>query len=212
MHWLPALSVLQKPGLLVTRRCAPAACTIFATFASSTSVRLLHARHRPTSSSPRSLPVRSCRMLWTSSSSKTHSLAALSEKEKAAIERRETRQRDWAIIKRLTLNLWPKNEWGIRSRVLVGLGLLFGAKVRADCHLLALHSTTTQILNVQVPFVFRSVIDGMNIEITADTTVWLLAGSLILGCALRVSHPVRAKSRAVQMVLRGSEQRYAANS
>ncbi|KAH7104702.1 iron-sulfur clusters transporter ATM1 [Auriculariales sp. MPI-PUGE-AT-0066] len=78
---------------------------------------------------------------------------------------KEQRRRDWAIIKQLTLNLWPQGEWSIRARVVTGLGLLVAAKV----------------LNVQVPFVFKSVIDALNVDMTAQSTVWLVAGSLIVG-------------------------------
>lgn len=39
-----------------------------------------------------------------------------------------------------------------------------------------------QILNVQVPFFFKQIVDAMNVEITASSTVWLLAGSAIAGC------------------------------
>lgn len=42
-----------------------------------------------------------------------------------------------------------------------------------------------KVLNVQVPLIFKDVIDALNIEFTSDSTVWVLAGSLILGCSLR---------------------------
>lgn len=38
------------------------------------------------------------------------------------------------------------------------------------------------MLNVQVPQLFKSVIDALNLDIMADSTVWVVAGSLILGC------------------------------
>lgn len=42
----------------------------------------------------------------------------------------EQRRKDWAIIRRLAVNIWPANDWRTRSRVLLGLGLLVAGKVR----------------------------------------------------------------------------------
>lgn len=42
----------------------------------------------------------------------------------------EQRRKDWNIVKRLSGNLWPKNDWSTRSRVLLGVGLLVCGKVR----------------------------------------------------------------------------------
>ena len=72
------------------------------------------------------------RQLWTSRNAQTpaHASPPISAAEKAAVERKEQRRRDWAIIKQLTLNLWPRGEWSIRARVVAGLFLLVGAKVR----------------------------------------------------------------------------------
>ncbi|KAG6840934.1 Iron-sulfur clusters transporter atm1, mitochondrial [Blastosporella zonata] len=78
---------------------------------------------------------------------------------------KEQRKTDWIIVKRLLVNVWPKNDWKTRGTVLLGFGLLIGGKV----------------LNVQVPLIFKSVIDALNVDITASSTVWVLAGSLILG-------------------------------
>ncbi|KAG5722776.1 hypothetical protein E4T56_gene7982 [Termitomyces sp. T112] len=78
---------------------------------------------------------------------------------------KEQRRIDWTILKRLLVNVWPQNDWKTRGTVLLGFGLLIGGKV----------------LNVQVPLVFKSIIDALNIDITATSTVWVVAGSLILG-------------------------------
>ena len=43
----------------------------------------------------------------------------------------EQRRKDWRIIWRLMENVWPKNDWNTRGRVLFGLGLLVGGKVRS---------------------------------------------------------------------------------
>ncbi|KAF8170432.1 iron-sulfur clusters transporter ATM1 [Pholiota molesta] len=77
----------------------------------------------------------------------------------------EQRRIDWTIVKRLMVNVWPKNDWKTRLTVLGGFGLLVSAK----------------LLNVQVPQIFKSIIDTLNLDIAASSTVWVLAGSLILG-------------------------------
>ncbi|KAF8972237.1 iron-sulfur clusters transporter ATM1 [Flammula alnicola] len=77
----------------------------------------------------------------------------------------EQRRTDWSIIKRLMINVWPKNDWKTRLTVLGGFGLLVSAKV----------------LNVQVPQIFKGVVDALNVDITSSSTAWVLAGSLILG-------------------------------
>lgn len=73
---------------------------------------------------------------------------------------------DWTIIKKLAVNIWPKNAFSTKVRVVGALGLLVGGKV----------------LNVQVPFFFKDIVDGLNMPITGDTTVWVVAGAAIAGC------------------------------
>ncbi|KAH6913480.1 iron-sulfur clusters transporter ATM1 [Coprinopsis sp. MPI-PUGE-AT-0042] len=77
----------------------------------------------------------------------------------------EQRRSDWAIIKRLMTNVWPKNDWRTRGTVLFGFILLVSAKV----------------LNVQVPQIFKAIVDSLNVDITAASTAWLLAGTLVIG-------------------------------
>lgn len=36
---------------------------------------------------------------------------------------------DWAIIRQLMKYIWPKNDIGVKSRVVIALGLLLGGKV-----------------------------------------------------------------------------------
>lgn len=43
-------------------------------------------------------------------------------------------------------------------------------------------TASEKICNVQVPLIFKNVIDALNIEMTSESTVWILAGSLILAC------------------------------
>jgi hypothetical protein len=40
----------------------------------------------------------------------------------------EQRKKDWSIMRRMMEHLWPQ-DWGVRSRVVLGLGLLVGGKV-----------------------------------------------------------------------------------
>ncbi|KAI9061153.1 P-loop containing nucleoside triphosphate hydrolase protein [Trametes sanguinea] len=81
------------------------------------------------------------------------------------ISQSEQRRRDWNIVRKLVQNIWPKDDWKTRGRVLFGFGLLVGGK----------------LLNVQVPLIFKQVIDTLNVDITAASTVWVVGGSLILG-------------------------------
>ncbi|KAF7967137.1 hypothetical protein HWV62_35698 [Athelia sp. TMB] len=77
----------------------------------------------------------------------------------------EQRKQDWRMIWRLLENVWPKNDWNTRGRVIFGLSLLVAGK----------------LLNVQVPQIFKNVIDALNVDIAAASTVWIVAGTMILG-------------------------------
>lgn len=77
----------------------------------------------------------------------------------------EQRKADWAIMKQMSRYLWPKDSLGDKARVLIAVGLLVGAKV----------------LNVQVPFYFKNIVDSMNIDFaTTGGTVATAAGAMIL--------------------------------
>ncbi|KAI9840707.1 MAG: Iron-sulfur clusters transporter atm1, mitochondrial [Thelocarpon superellum] len=81
------------------------------------------------------------------------------------VSNKEQRKADWAIIKEMTQYLWPKDNMGTKLRVGLSLGLLVGAKV----------------LNVQVPFYFKSIVDSMNVDFLAvGGTAWTVAGSMII--------------------------------
>lgn len=41
---------------------------------------------------------------------------------------REQRKKDWSIMRKMIEHMWPR-DWGVRSRVVLGLGLLIGGKV-----------------------------------------------------------------------------------
>jgi ATP-binding cassette subfamily B (MDR/TAP) protein 7 len=78
---------------------------------------------------------------------------------------KEQRKADWAIMKEMAQYLWPKDNFGTRARVVVAVALLVGSKV----------------LNVQVPFYFKSIIDSMNVDFVAvGGTATTVAGSMIL--------------------------------
>ncbi|KAJ5744240.1 hypothetical protein N7533_009110 [Penicillium manginii] len=86
----------------------------------------------------------------------------LSESTKAT---KEQRKADWAILREMTKYLWPKDDWGTKLRVGTALSLLIGAKV----------------LNVEVPFYFKSIVDSMNVDFAAvGGTAYTVAGSMII--------------------------------
>ena len=42
---------------------------------------------------------------------------------------------------------------------------------------------TGKVLNVQVPFYFKSIVDSMNVDFTAlGGTAWTVAGAMIVAC------------------------------
>lgn len=71
----------------------------------------------------------------------------------------------WKIIRDLMSYLWPKDKFSFKVRVVIALSFLILAK----------------LLNVQVPFFFKSIIDGMNIDWTNEVgTVTAIIGGTIL--------------------------------
>jgi ATP-binding cassette subfamily B (MDR/TAP) protein 7 len=82
---------------------------------------------------------------------------------------KEQRKADWAIMTEMAQYLWPKDSLGTRARVGFAFALLIGAKV----------------LNVQVPFYFKSIVDSMNVDFAAiGGTATTVAGSMILAYGL----------------------------
>ncbi|RTE70559.1 Iron-sulfur clusters transporter ATM1, mitochondrial [Fusarium euwallaceae] len=85
----------------------------------------------------------------------------------ATVDKSATEQRkaDWAIMKEMSRYLWPKDDLSTKVRVGLAVSLLIGAKV----------------MNVQVPFYFKSIVDSMNIDIAAvGGTATTVAGTMIL--------------------------------
>lgn len=77
----------------------------------------------------------------------------------------EQRKADWAIMKEMSRYLWPKDNLGTKLRVGLAVSLLIGAKV----------------LNVQVPFYFKSIVDSLNIDVAAmGGTATSIAGAMIV--------------------------------
>ena len=109
---------------------------------------------------------------------------------KATVSNAEQRRRDWSIVRRLLVHIWPKDDWGTRGRVVLGVGLLICGKVRlsslppSDFREIVVEQMFVglQLLNVQVPLFFKEVIDTLNIPIDSQSTVWVVCGSVILAC------------------------------
>ena len=81
------------------------------------------------------------------------------------VSNKEQRKADWAIMKEMSKYLWPKDDIGAKARVSTALALLVGAK----------------LLNVQVPFYFKNIVDSMNIDFAAvGGTAWTVGGSMII--------------------------------
>jgi hypothetical protein len=72
----------------------------------------------------------------------------------------------------------------------LGVGLLICGKVRLSSLPEPIFARSSiehmfvglQLLNVQVPLFFKQVIDTLNIPIDAQSTVWVICGSVILAC------------------------------
>ncbi|EPQ28958.1 uncharacterized protein PFL1_03248 [Pseudozyma flocculosa PF-1] len=87
---------------------------------------------------------------------------------------KEQRRADWTIIKKLVQHIWPKGDLNTKQRVVLALSLLVAGK----------------LLNVQVPFFFKTIVDKLNdaasapLDLTNPNTVWVVAGSAVLGYGL----------------------------
>ena len=81
------------------------------------------------------------------------------------VSNKEQRKADWAIMKEMARYLWPKDDLGVRARVATALALLVASKV----------------LNVQVPFYFKNIVDSMNVDFAAlGGTAWTVGGAMIV--------------------------------
>ncbi|CCJ28979.1 unnamed protein product [Pneumocystis jirovecii] len=72
--------------------------------------------------------------------------------------------------------LWPKDDFNIKVRVCLSLSLLIGSK----------------ILNIQIPFFFKKIIDSININsLTTDETALAITGSIIIGISATAFQEIR---------------------
>lgn len=118
------------------------------------------------------------------------------------VSNKEQRKADWAIIKEMAQYLWPKvgprawnhcdtlsdvwqGRYGDQSSSWHGVGLARWLKgvLSFSQSLVDRCSKTGQVLNIQVPFYFRSIVDSMNVDFTAVAgTAWTVGGSMIIAC------------------------------
>ena len=128
------------------------------------SLFITHVRLTPTSSShpPPSHPSRQS----APPSQPSSTLALNPDAPSTSTDEKSQAKTDWRIILKLAENIWPRGSPRTKIRVVGALGLLVAGKV----------------LNVQVPFFFKEIVDAMNVPITAGSTVWVLAGASIAGC------------------------------
>jgi ATP-binding cassette subfamily B (MDR/TAP) protein 7 len=125
--------------------------------------------HRLFTTSPRRLvPGRGRPVDQTSPTPETPNASINLDQPTKAISEKSQAKADWRIILQLARNIWPKDSNGVKIRVAGALGLLIAGK----------------LLNVQVPFFFKYIVDSLNVPITESTTVWVLAGASIAGCKL----------------------------
>ncbi|KAH8661442.1 iron ABC-transporter-like protein [Tricladium varicosporioides] len=133
-------------------------------FKQTTTQAQVHRQSGATDGAPGMKPVTARRPLPGTPTNARVDPLALGEKTN-----QEQRKADWAIMKEMAKYLWPKDSLGTRFRVGLAVSLLIGAKV----------------LNVQVPFYFKSIVDSMNIDFVAvGGTATTVAGSMILAYGL----------------------------
>lgn len=99
----------------------------------------------------------------------------------ARAERKEQRRADWAIVKDLSRYLWPRDSWSDKTRVLVSLALLVGAKV----------------MHVQSPAYFKTAVDTLGMDLsTTGGQVTAVVGAAVVGYGLaRFGHALFSELR-----------------
>lgn len=85
--------------------------------------------------------------------------------------------------------------WSPHSLCLLAQRLVL---IPRDALIVLLELSTVQILNVQVPFYFKSIIDSLNIDFVAiGGTAWTVGGAMIIACtqtpciSRESAHPLR---------------------
>lgn len=161
MHHLARAA--SRPGLLPTLRAHPLAAS------HTTRVFTTSPLHRKDVHGQRPLPGSRAAVVDTKAAKPAAKPAAPPDALLAEqlVTNKQQRKADWAIMKEMSRYLWPKDNLGTRARVSLSVGLLVGAK----------------LLNVQVPFYFKNIVDSMNIDFVAvGGTAWTVAGSMIVAC------------------------------
>lgn len=72
------------------------------------------------------------------------------------------------ILRNLSKYIWPRHNWKAKARVVTALGLLVGSK----------------LMNVEVPFLFRDVVDAMNVDWSQISTGTQFITSLVVAYGL----------------------------
>lgn len=109
------------------------------------------------------------------------------------------RQQEWEIIGNLVKYVWPKEDRSVKLRVITALGLLGVGKV----------------LNVQVPIIFKYIVDSLNTTPNVPLSLTTGAGALLLGYGaarlgstlfqeLRNAVFVKVTQRAIRQVARNT--------
>ncbi|CAI2170554.1 17908_t:CDS:10 [Funneliformis geosporum] len=96
---------------------------------------------------------------------KSHTTLPKEFTKPTVIENTTKVNKDWKIIKNILGYIWPRDEPAIKVRVIAALSLLIAGK----------------LLNVQVPFFFKNIVDSLNVDVTQFGTVWTIVGSVIIG-------------------------------
>lgn len=73
---------------------------------------------------------------------------------------------DWKILRELSRYIWPKNDTNAKIRVIAASTLL----------------VLSQLVNIQVPFFFKEIVDNLNVEFPVGSTVAMVVGASIVGC------------------------------
>ncbi|WRT69765.1 iron-sulfur clusters transporter ATM1, mitochondrial [Kwoniella shivajii] len=163
-----SISKLAKPSTSLDRAQLPRLSILSRSQPSHPSSRVFRSKALPaisffSTSSRRLVPPPSSPPTTTTDSKKQVTLNPdASPKDVSASSQDKT---DWRIILKLAHNIWPKNNPKVKIRVMGALALLIAGK----------------ILNVQVPFFFKTIVDSLNVPITESSTVWVLAGASIAG-------------------------------
>ncbi|KAI6025873.1 hypothetical protein F5J12DRAFT_678489, partial [Pisolithus orientalis] len=81
----------------------------------------------------------------------------------------ERQRKDWMVVQKLMENVWPKDDWSTRGKVILGFAVLISANV----------------LNVQAPQLFKHITDVLNMDAGSQSTVWIVAeGATHIGASL----------------------------